>query len=86
MLSVIDCLLNRKTRKDSKEYRCMSDFSTNPLKVTRVFQLDAITFLVETVFPFCFILYDCYRVAKVLHSFIYSKSGSAILRQKHTLK
>lgn len=29
----------------------MSDFCTNPLKVTRVFQLAAVTFLVETLFP-----------------------------------
>lgn len=29
----------------------MSDFSTHPLKVTRVFQLAAITFLVKTLFP-----------------------------------
>lgn len=64
----------------------MPGFSTYPLKVTRVFQLAAITFLVETVFPFRFILCGCCKVAKVLDSLISSKSGSAVLRKKHTLK
>lgn len=64
----------------------MSDFSTNPLKVT---SLSACCYHLpfrNSLFPPCFILYDCCRVAKVLDSIIYSKSGSAVLRKKHTLK
>lgn len=64
----------------------MSDFSTNPLKVTRVFQLAAIAFLLEAVFPFCFLLCDYCSVSKVFGSITYSKGGSAVLRKMRNLK